>query len=111
MATFAPDPTSEDHSASSVASSTETPGQSVIAQSSPEVENAQASAIPASPTTDAARRWNHDVRNAFNTVRLCTFAFEVCDGLFEQLEMLDQIDRAADWCDRLMDGPPGELSH
>jgi hypothetical protein len=51
------------------------------------------------------------VRNAFNTVRLCTFAFEVCDGPAEQVEMLDQIGRAAEHCAQLMDGPPGEPSN
>jgi len=57
------------------------------------------------------RRWAHDVRNALNTLRLCTAAIDICDGLGEHLEMLDQIERAADKTASLMDGPPGEPSH
>src|SRR5689334_17548641 len=102
MATFAPDPTAEDHSASSIATSTESAGQSVIAPApTNEVENTGATDVPdvpASPRSDFARRWGHDVRNAFNTIRLCTFAFAVCDGLGEQLEMLEQVERAAEHC-------------
>jgi hypothetical protein len=120
MATAGGNGGGDGHLMSTTATSTEPTGQGVAVRAAAlapqsglcgEVENSSARAVPAAPTTDEARRWAHDVLNAFNALRLCTTAFGICDGLQEYLEILDQIERAAQRTAMLMDGSPDDLAH
>jgi hypothetical protein len=58
---------------------------------------------------DPVRRWQHDIRNAMNALRLCTSAFEVCPEASERLEMLEQIELACDRLCDLVDTQPAEI--
>ena len=56
------------------------------------------------------RKWIHDLRNGINTLRLCTSALEVCDETGEQVELLGDIEKAADNLTRLTEHIPSELT-
>jgi hypothetical protein len=55
------------------------------------------------------RRWIHDLRNGINTLRLCTSALEVCSERDELLELVGDIERAADKVANLSDQIPSDL--
>jgi len=59
---------------------------------------------------DNVRRWSHDMRNAANSLRLCTSALPICENKAEKLEMIDQIGLAADKLILLVDTIPAELT-
>ena len=58
-----------------------------------------------------ARRWSHDLRNGMNTLRLCACALEVCDDPKELLELVSDIERAAEKITDLTEHVPHELLH
>jgi hypothetical protein len=56
------------------------------------------------------RKWSHDIRNGMNALRLCTSALEVCAERKDKLELLSDIDRAADQIASLTERMPRDLS-
>ncbi len=70
-----------------------------------ESESLQSIQQPAVPSA-FERKWAHDVRNAFNCVRLCTAAIAICPEPGERLELLTEIEIATDRTIELLDGLP-----
>ena len=57
-----------------------------------------------------ARTWVHDIRNRMNALRLCSSALVVSDGNDEALELLVDIERAAERISLLTEHIPDELA-